>query len=157
MAGCSVLMYKINAYTNPLIDDLVQNLENNILDETRTIIDEYDDDSLSGTYVYSEISKSREYNFEQNKFEIVTQKKYVAIEFHSGQYASLQCLFIGYRAAARPGAVDLFFLSRHEKPNNRTNQDHWRYSDKQPFKCMKCCSENGGFRITVIPIQVGTF
>lgn len=73
MAGCSVLMYKINAYRNPLMIDLVRNLENNFLDETRTIIDEYDD-SLSGTYVYSEISKSREYNFEQNKFEIVTKK-----------------------------------------------------------------------------------
>lgn len=82
MAGCSVLMYKINVYRNPLMIDLVRNLENNFLDETRTIIDEYDDDSLSGTYVYSEISKSREYNFEQNKFEIVTQKKYIAIEFH---------------------------------------------------------------------------
>ncbi len=82
MAGCSVLMYKIDTYINYSIDELVRNLENNVLDETGVIIDECSKDTLAGTYVYSEISKSREYNFEQNKFEVVTQKKYVATEFH---------------------------------------------------------------------------
>lgn len=82
MASCSILIYKIDIHTNYSMNDIIQNLESNVLDETRVVIDEYSNDSLAGTYVYSEISKIREYNFEENKFEFVTQKKYLATEFH---------------------------------------------------------------------------
>lgn len=81
MAGCNILMYKIEICTNYSIDELVKNLENSILDETGVIIYECNKDTLSGTYVHSEISKSREYNFEQNKFEVVTQKNMLRQSF----------------------------------------------------------------------------
>lgn len=82
MASCNVLMYKIVLLLEISIEELVQRLENIATEETRVIVDYSDSESIAGTYVYSEISKSREYNFEINDFEIVTQKRYIAIEFH---------------------------------------------------------------------------
>ena len=52
------------------------------MDETRFVIDDYSDMEISGTYVYSSIYKSIEYDFDTNSFRSITRKKYVTTEFH---------------------------------------------------------------------------
>ena len=51
----------------------------------------------------------------------------------------------------------LRFFSCQESPSGRPYEDHWRRSYEQPFKHMKNSPGNGGFRIAVIPAQVGAF
>ena len=82
MASNSVLLYRIELDREYPVDDIVSRLENSILDETRIVVDNYNEFSLTGIYIYSEIYKSQEYNFETNVFEVVTRKKYVITEFH---------------------------------------------------------------------------
>lgn len=50
----------------------------------------------------------------------------------------------------------LFFLPCQENSNDCSYKDNRCYPDKQPFKCMKSHSHNGGFRVTVIPAQIRT-
>jgi hypothetical protein len=61
---------------------IIDKLEQQILDETRFVIDDYSDMEISGTYVYSSIYKSIEYDFDTNSFRSITRKKYVTTEFH---------------------------------------------------------------------------
>ena len=51
----------------------------------------------------------------------------------------------------------LFFLPCKKNTNNCTNKDNRRYSDKQPFKWVKCHSKNSGFGVTIIPSQIRAF
>lgn len=46
------------------------------------MVKDYTETSLSGIYIYAEIYKSQEYNFQINNFEVITRKKYVVTEFH---------------------------------------------------------------------------
>ena len=46
------------------------------------VIEAFDDTSLFGIYIYSELYKEQEYNFQTNVFESMLRKKYVATEFH---------------------------------------------------------------------------
>lgn len=101
MASCNVLMYKIVLLLEISIEELVQRLENIATEETRVIIDYSDSESIAGTYVYSEISKSREYNFENNNFETVTQKRYIAIEFHINKEKSYLDIWGSKKGAQR--------------------------------------------------------
>lgn len=82
MASSSILLYKIKFEQEYSIDEIVNRIENDILDETRIIVENYTDTALSGIYIYSEIYKSQEYNFQSNNFEVITRKKYVVTEFH---------------------------------------------------------------------------
>lgn len=82
MAACNILMYSINFSDDVIIEDVIEKLEKNSLEDTRVIVDEYDNDSIAGTYIYSEINKVREYNFKKNIFEFITETRYVAVEFH---------------------------------------------------------------------------
>lgn len=82
MASSNVLLYKVILDQEYSISDIVSRIENDILDETRVVVDNYNDTSLSGVYIYTEIYKSREYDFESNSFEVITRKKYVITEFH---------------------------------------------------------------------------
>ncbi len=82
MASSSILLYKIKFEQEYSIDEIVSRIEKDILDETKIIVENYDDTSLAGIYVYTEIYKSQEYNFQSNNFEVITRKKYVVTEFH---------------------------------------------------------------------------
>ena len=78
------------------MSDIVSRIENDILEETRIVVDNYNDISLSGMHIYSEIYKSREYDFKSNSFEIVNRKKYVITEFHvdfkKDNYSYFDCI-----------------------------------------------------------------
>ena len=82
MASSSILLYKIKFEQEYSIDEIVSRIEKDILDETKIIVENYDDTSLAGIYVYTEIYKLQEYNFQSNNFEVITRKKYVVTEFH---------------------------------------------------------------------------
>ena len=82
MASSSMLLYKIKFEQEYHIDEIINRIENDILDETRIVVEDYTETSLSGIYIYAEIYKSQEYNFQINNFEIITRKKYVVTEFH---------------------------------------------------------------------------
>lgn len=82
MASNSVLLYKIELDREYPVDEIVSRLEKSVLDETRIVVDNYNEFSLAGIYIYSEIYKLQEYNFETNVFEVVTRKKFVITEFH---------------------------------------------------------------------------
>lgn len=82
MASSSILLYKIKFEQEYHIDEIINKIENDILDETRIVVEDYTETSLSGIYIYAEIYKSQEYNFQINNFEVITRKKYVVTEFH---------------------------------------------------------------------------
>ena len=82
MASSSILLYKIKFEQEYHIDEIINRIENDILDETRIVVKDYTETSLSGIYIYAEIYKSQEYNFQINNFEVITRKKYVVTEFH---------------------------------------------------------------------------
>lgn len=82
MASSSILLYKVKFEQEYSIHEIVNKIENDILDETRIVVENYDDTSLSGIYIYTEIYKSQEYNFQSNNFEVITRKRYVVTEFH---------------------------------------------------------------------------
>ena len=82
MASSSILLYKIKFEQEYHIDEIINRIENDILDETRIVVEDYTETSLSGIYIYAEIYKSQEYNFQINNFEVITRKKYVVTEFH---------------------------------------------------------------------------
>lgn len=82
MAANSILLYKVEFDLVYSMDEIVYLIEKDILDETRVVVEHYDNDSLSGIYVYTEIYKTREYDFESNNFEIITRKKHIVTEFH---------------------------------------------------------------------------
>lgn len=82
MASNNILLYKVEFELVYSMDEIVNLIEKDILDETRVIVENYDNDSLSGIYVYTEIYKTREYDFEFNNFEVITRKKHIVTEFH---------------------------------------------------------------------------
>lgn len=82
MASSNILLYNIKFDRKYSTDEIVDKIEHDLLDETRIAVEQYDDESLSGIYIYTEIHKTQEYNFELNNFEIITQKKYIVTEFH---------------------------------------------------------------------------
>lgn len=82
MASSSILLYKIKFEQEYHIDEIINRIENDILDETRIVVEDYTETSLSGIYIYAEIYKSQEYNFQINNFEVITRKKYIVTEFH---------------------------------------------------------------------------
>lgn len=82
MAASNILLYKFVLCTDLSSAQIIDRLEQQILDETRFVIDEYSDSEISGTYVYSFLYKSVEYDFDTNSFQNVTNKKYVTAEFH---------------------------------------------------------------------------
>ncbi len=82
MASSSILLYNIKFDRKYLMDEIVNKIEQDLLDETRIAVEQYNNESLSGIYIYTEIYKTQEYNFERNNFEVITQKKYIVTEFH---------------------------------------------------------------------------
>ena len=82
MATSNILIYKFILCTDLSSTQIIDKLEQQILDETRFVIDDYSDIEISGTYVYSSIYKSVEYDFDTNSFQSITRKKYVTTEFH---------------------------------------------------------------------------
>lgn len=80
--SCSILLYNIKFDLDYSVSEIVNKIENDNLDETRIIIDNYDDTSLTGMYIYTEIYKAKEYNFESNSFELIIRRKHVVTEFH---------------------------------------------------------------------------
>ncbi len=82
LASSSILLYKIKFEQEYSMGEIVDRIENDFLDETRIVVEDYNDTSLSGIYIYAEIYKSQEYNFKSNKFEVITKKRYVVTEFH---------------------------------------------------------------------------
>ena len=82
MAVSNILIYKFILRTDLSSVQIIDKLEQQILDETRFVIDDYSDMEISGTYVYSSIYKSIEYDFDTNSFRSITRKKYVTTEFH---------------------------------------------------------------------------
>ena len=82
MAASNILIYKFILRTDLSCVQIIDKLEQQILDETRFVIDDYSDKEISGTYVYSTIYKSEEYDFDTNSFQNITRKKYVITEFH---------------------------------------------------------------------------
>ena len=82
MAASNILIYKFILRTDLSSVQIIDKLEQQILDETRFVIDDYSDMEISGTYVYSSIYKSIEYDFDTNSFRSITRKKYVTTEFH---------------------------------------------------------------------------
>ena len=82
MAASNILLYKINFDQNYSMDEIVSRLEEDVLDETRIVVENYNDTSFEGIHIYSEIYKAKEYNFYSNSFEIITRKKYIVTEFH---------------------------------------------------------------------------
>lgn len=82
MASQGILVYKFELLDKMNCNDIINHLEKDILEETRIIIEEYDEKSLAGIYVYSEIYKDREYDFEKGVFVDLLAKKYVMVNFH---------------------------------------------------------------------------
>lgn len=82
MALSNILLYKTIFKCEYSVSEIVCRLENSILDETKMIVEQFDDLSLLGTYIYSELYKTQEYNFETNIFETILRKRYVTTEFH---------------------------------------------------------------------------
>lgn len=82
MAMSSILLYKIKFGHKYSIGEIINRIENDILEQTRIVVENYTDTALSGIYIYTEIYKAQEYNFQSNDFEVVTRKKYVVTEFH---------------------------------------------------------------------------
>ena len=82
MASQGLLVYKFELLYKMDCDDIINRLEREILEETRIIIEDYEQTSLSGIYIYSEIYKEREYNFEKNIFVDLSTKKYITVNFH---------------------------------------------------------------------------
>lgn len=82
MAASNILIYKFILRTDLSCVQIIDKLEQQILDETRFVIDDYSDTEISGTYIYSSIYKSVEYDFDTNSFQNITRKKYVTTEFH---------------------------------------------------------------------------
>ena len=82
MAASNILLYKTIFEHEYSVVEIVDRLESDILDETKMVIENFDDTSLSGMYIYSELYKEQEYNFKTNIFESMLRKRYVAIEFH---------------------------------------------------------------------------
>ncbi len=82
MASSNILLYKIRFDQDYSSVDIVERIERDFLDETRLIVEKYDESSVFGLYIYSEIIKTKEYNFHTNSFEIITSKKFTATEFH---------------------------------------------------------------------------
>ena len=82
MAASNILIYKFILRTDLSSVQIIDKLEQQILDETRFVIDDYSDMEISGTYVCSSIYKSIEYDFDTNSFRSITRKKYVTTEFH---------------------------------------------------------------------------
>lgn len=82
MASQGLLVYKFELLDKMDCDDIINRLEREILEETRIIIEDYEQTSLSGIYIYSEIYKEREYNFEKNIFVDLSTKKYITVNFH---------------------------------------------------------------------------
>lgn len=82
MAASNILIYKFILRADLSSVQIIDKLEQQILDETRFVIDDYSDTEISGTYIYSSIYKSVEYDFDTNSFQNITRKKYVTTEFH---------------------------------------------------------------------------
>lgn len=59
MASSSILLYKIKFEQEYHIDEIINRIENDILDETRIVVEDYTETSLSGIYIYAEIYKSQ--------------------------------------------------------------------------------------------------
>jgi hypothetical protein len=82
MASSNILIYKFILQSNLLIKDIINKLEQQLLNETKFVIDDYNESEITGTYIYSCIYKSFEYDFETNSFQNITRKKYITTEFH---------------------------------------------------------------------------
>lgn len=82
MAASNILLYKTIFQHEYSVVEIVDRLESDILDETKMVIENFDDTSFLGMYIYSELYKEQEYNFQTNIFESMLRKRYVAIEFH---------------------------------------------------------------------------
>lgn len=82
MAASNVLLYKTIFKQEYSVVEVVDRLESDILDETKMVIENFDDTSLSGMYIYSELYKEQEYNFKTNIFESMLRKRYIVTEFH---------------------------------------------------------------------------
>ena len=50
----------------------------------------------------------------------------------------------------------LFFRPCQKNSNDCPYKENRCYPNIQPFKCVKSDSRNGGFRISIVPTQVGT-
>ena len=59
MASSSILLYKIKFEQEYHIDEIINRIENDILDETRIVVEDYTETSLSGIYIYAEIYKKK--------------------------------------------------------------------------------------------------
>ena len=79
MASSNILLYKIRFDQDYSSVDIVERIERDFLDETRLIVEKYDESSVFGLYIYSEIIKTKEYNFHTNSFEIITSKNTIKI------------------------------------------------------------------------------
>ena len=55
MASNSILLYKIKFEQEYHIDEIINRIENDILDETRIVVEDYTETSLSGIYIYARI------------------------------------------------------------------------------------------------------
>lgn len=82
MSSSNLFLFGIKFESDISPIQLVEKLENDILDETRFVIDNYSEYSCSGVYIYTLVYKISEYNFETSSFQVVTRKKYVTAEFH---------------------------------------------------------------------------
>ena len=82
MASNNILLYKTTLEFKYSIEQIVEKLEKDILNETKMIIEDFDDKCLYGTYIYSELYKTKEYNFKNGVFESILRKRYIITEFH---------------------------------------------------------------------------
>ncbi|WP_370775872.1 hypothetical protein [Anaerobutyricum hallii] len=82
MASTRILLYRTIFECEYSITEIVDRLESDMLDGTKMVIEDFDNMSLSGMYIYSELYKAQEYNFQTNIFETRLQKRYVVTEFH---------------------------------------------------------------------------
>lgn len=82
MATNNILLFKFKILSEFSIEEVVKSLENNPLEETRIIVNDINNEDVLGTYIYSEVYKSKEYDFTTDTFETVTRKRYIVTEFH---------------------------------------------------------------------------
>jgi len=82
MASQNILIYKIRFQKEISVDEIINLLESEALEETKILIKDSDFNQLSAVYIYSEILRSREFDFEKNSFVDMTQKKYASVDFH---------------------------------------------------------------------------
>jgi hypothetical protein len=78
----NILVYQISLKDKIDVDVIISLLENNHLEETRIIIEEKSNQDFTANYIYSEIVKQKEYDFETNSYVDITVKRYNTVSFH---------------------------------------------------------------------------